>query len=122
MKNLSLKLAAIGTAAALTATSLSINIKPANAGSKEFWRSVIGGLLGGALSDSSNRGERRNYFSKGGRKAAKQMLIHYGLNPIDECTANVVLIGIGSEQACAMHNHIYGPGTYNPLLSDSENF
>jgi hypothetical protein len=110
MNKISLRLAAMGTAAALVAASLVINAKPASAGSEEFWGSVLGGFLGALSGD--NRGERQNYSSKEVRTAAKQMLMHYGLNPIDECTVNVVLVSIGSEQICAMPNHVYGPGTY----------
>ena len=78
MKKISLRLAAMGTAAVLAATSLAINPKPANAGTRK----------------------------------AERIMRSYGLSPIDECTANVILVHIESEEICALPNHKYGPGTY----------
>ena len=68
----------MGTAAVLAATSLAINPKPANAGTRK----------------------------------AERIMRSYGLLPIDECTANVILVHIESEEICALPNHKYGPGTY----------
>ena len=68
----------MGTAAVLAATSLAINPKPANAGTRK----------------------------------AERIMRSYGLSPIDECTANVILVHIESEEICALPNHKYGPGTY----------
>ncbi len=115
MKKIGLRLTAIGTAITLAAISLGINPKPVNAGDDEFWGAVLGGTLGSLISGSSggrSGGRSRNYSSKEVRKAARQMLLHYGLTPINECTVNVVLVVVGNEKVCAMPNHVYGSGTY----------
>ena len=114
MKKISLRLAAIGTAAVLVATSLTIKMQPANAGGEEFWGAVLGGVIGGALSGNVNQGGRRNYSSKEVREAGEKMLISNGLTPLDECTVSAVSVTIGSEEVCAIPNPSLGigPGTY----------
>ena len=99
MKKIISRLATIGTLAVLAATSLGINAQSANAGEHQ---------LRGNVSKTENKNHH-----KSSRTTAKQMLVLYGLTPLSECTANVVLVLFNNEQICAMPNHIYGPGTYN---------
>ena len=104
------KLAALGTAAVLATTALTVNAKPAQAGD-EFLGAALGGLIGSLISGGS-RGGSPNVSAKQIREAAKKVLIYNGLMPLDRCNVGAVSVTLGTEEVCAMPNHRYGPGTY----------